>query len=102
MRMLKDLAVAGPVLVLLLLLSDAFLGPAAIDAPPFAGGRAWSWIGADDVPDARWFLQDSIVTGPSWRGEYPAPAERSFAMSAAARVKDAFAQFVPGENGRTG
>jgi hypothetical protein len=102
MRILKDLAVAGPVLVLLLLLSDAFLGPDTIDRQSLAGGRAWSWIGADEVPDTRWFVKDSIVTGPSWRGEYPAPAERWSARSAAARVKDAFAQFVPGENGRTG
>jgi hypothetical protein len=102
MRILKDLAVAGPLLVLLLLLSDAFLGPAAIDGQQLRGGRAWSWIGADDVPDARWLVQDSIVTGPSWRGEYPAPVARWAAISAAARVKDAFAQFVPGENGRTG
>lgn len=101
MRMLKDLAVAGPVLVLLLLLSDVFLGPDAIDSQSLTGGRAWAWIGADDVPDTRWFVKDSIVTGPSWRGEYPAPAERWLARSAAARVKDAFAQFVPGETGRT-
>ncbi len=102
MRILKDLAVAGPVLVLLLLISDAFLGPDAIDRQSLTNTRSWSWIGAEEVPDARWFVKDSIVTGPSWRGEYPAPAERWSVRTAAARVKDVFAQFVPGGSGRAG
>jgi hypothetical protein len=100
MRILKDLVVAGPVLVLLLLLSDAFLGPHAIDRPSLTSGRSWPWIGADQVPAERWFVKDSIVTGASWQGEYPAPAEHWRVRTAAARVRDAFAQFVPGESRR--
>jgi hypothetical protein len=98
MRIMKELAVAGPALVLLLLISDAFLGPDAFDRQSLTSGRCW--IGADQVPAERWFAKDSIVTGASWQGAYPASTERRFARTAAARVREVFAQFVPGESGR--
>ena len=98
MGVLKDLAIAGPVLALLLLLSNAFLGPDATDGPSLTNGRAW--IGADLVPAERWLAKDSITTGASWHGAYTAPAQRWVARSAALRVRDVFSQFVPGESNR--
>jgi hypothetical protein len=41
MHILKDLAVPVPALVLLLLISDAFLGPDAIDRQSLTSGRPW-------------------------------------------------------------
>jgi hypothetical protein len=98
MSILKDIAIAGPVLVLLLLLSDAFLGPDAIDRQSLTSGGAW--IGADLVPAERWLAKDSITMGACWRGGYAAPAERRVARTAAGRVRDVFSQFVPGESSR--
>ena len=98
MGVLKDLAIAGPVLAVLLFLSNAFLGPDATDRPSLTSGRAW--IGADLVPAERWLAKDSITTGASWQGEYTAPAQRWVARSAALRVRDVFSQFVPGESNR--
>jgi hypothetical protein len=98
MGVLKDLAIAGPVLALLLLLSNAFLGPDATDRPSLTNNR--TWIGADLVPAERWLAKDSITTGASWHGAYTTPAPRWIARTAALRVKDVFSQFVPGASDR--
>jgi hypothetical protein len=98
MSVLKDLAIAGPVLALLLLLSNAFLGPDATDRPSLTNGRAW--IGTELVPAERWLAKDSITTGASWHGATTAPAPRWVARSAALRVRDVFSQFVPGASDR--
>ena len=98
MGVLKDLAIAGPVLAVLLLLSNAFLGPDATERRSLTSGRAW--IGAELVPAERWLAKDSITTGASWRGITTAPTQRWVAKTAALRVKDVFSQFVPGENNR--
>jgi len=98
MDVLKDLAIAGPVLALLLLLSNAFLGPDATDRRSLTSGRAW--IGAELVPAERWLAKDSITTGASWHGAYAAPAQHWVARTAALRIRDVFSQFVPGENNR--
>jgi hypothetical protein len=98
MGVLKDIAIAGPVLALLLFLSNAFLGPDATDRPSLTNNRAW--IGAELVPAERWLAKDSITTGASWHGEYTAPAQRWVARTAALRVRDVFSQFVPGESDR--
>ena len=98
MGVLKDLAIAGPVLALLLLLSNAFLGPDATDRRSLTNDRAW--IGAELVPAERWLAKDSITTGASWRGVYAAPAQRWAARTAALRVRDVFSQFVPGASDR--
>jgi hypothetical protein len=100
MGVLKDLAIAGPVLVVLLLLSNAFLGPDATDRRSLTSGR--TWIGAELVPAERWLAKDSITTGASWRGATTAPAERWVATTAALRVRDVFSQFVPGASNRAG
>lgn len=98
MSVLKDLAIAGPALALLLLLSNAFLGPDATARPSLTSGRAW--IGADLVPAERWLAKDSITTGASWHGAYTAPAARWVARTAALRGRDVFSQFVPGASNR--
>jgi hypothetical protein len=98
MGVLKDLAIAGPVLAVLLLLSNAFLGPDATDRRSLTSGR--TWIGAELVPAERWLAKDSITTGASWRGAYAAPAQHWVARTAAVRIRDVFSQFVPGENNR--
>jgi hypothetical protein len=98
MGVLKDLAIAGPVLALLLLLSNAFLGPDATGRRSLTSGRAW--IGAELVPAERWLAKDSITTGASWHGAYAAPVQRWVARTAAVRIRDVFSQFVPGENNR--
>ena len=125
MPVFKELALAGPALVLFLFVSDAFLGPdenerikdSTISGSPRVGGDPvpvdrWlakasiaggsPWIGADQVPAERWLVKDSITTGGSWMGADPNPADRRFAreVTPAARVREAFAQFVPGESGR--
>jgi hypothetical protein len=98
MGVLKDIAIAGPVLALLLFLSNAFLGPDATDRPSLTNNRVW--IGAELVPAERWLAKDSITTGASWHGEYTAPAQRWVASTAALRVRDVFSQFVPGDSNR--
>ena len=100
MGVLKDLAIAGPVLALLLLLSNAFLGPDPTDRPSLTNNR--TWIGAELVPAERWLAKDSITTGASWHGATTAPAQRSVAKTAALRVRDVFSQFVPGTSNRAG
>jgi hypothetical protein len=100
MGVLKDLAIAGPVLALLLLLSNAFLGPNATDRRSLTSGR--TWIGAELVPAERWLAKDSITTGASWHGATTAPAQRWVATTAALRVRDVFSQFVPGASNRAG
>lgn len=118
MPVFKEVALAAPALVLLLFVSDAFLGPdenerirdsitigspaAAASIPaerwlakiPLASGNPW--IGAESVPAERWLAKDSITTG-SW-----IDADRRFArqVTPAVRVRKAFAQFVPGESDR--
>ena len=98
MGVLKDLAIAGPVLAVLLFLSNAFLGPDATDRPSLMNGR--TWIGAELVPAERWLAKDSITTGASWHGATTAPAQRWVARTAALRVRDVFSQFVPGASNR--
>jgi hypothetical protein len=98
MGVLKDLAIAGPVLALLLFLSNAFLGPDTTDKRSLMNNSAW--IGAELVPAERWLAKDSITTGASWRGIHTAPAQRWAARTAALRVKDVFSQFVPGASDR--
>jgi hypothetical protein len=98
MPVLKELSIAGPVLFLLLLLSDALIGPAATQS--LTNRRAW--IGAEQVPAERWLFKDSIATCVSWEGTYPFRAEPGMAKTAAVRVRDVFAQFVPGQRSRQG
>jgi hypothetical protein len=121
MPVFKELALATPALVLSLFVSDVFLGPGENEhikdpitsVSPRVGAdlvlaERWlakdstasrsAWIGADSVPAERWLVKDSITTGEAWMGS----ADRRFAseVTPAARVKKAFAQFVPGESGR--
>jgi hypothetical protein len=121
MPVFKELAVAAPALVLSLFVSDVFLGPgenehikdsiasvsprAAADLVPVERWLAKDpipsasvWIGADSVPAERWLVKDSITTGEAWMGS----ADRRLAreVTPAARVRKAFAQFVPGKSDR--
>jgi hypothetical protein len=97
MRVLKELTIAGPVLFLLFLLSDTFLGSAAT---PTTNSQAW--IGAELIPAERLLFDESIVTGTSWQGTYSDNAPSNFAKTPAVRIRDVFAQFVPGERSRQG
>jgi hypothetical protein len=114
----KEVALAAPALVLSLFVSNAFLGPdenerirdsITIGSPAAAApipaerwlakiplGSGNSWIGAESVPAERWLAKDSITTG-SWMD---ADHQLAGQVSPAARVRKAFAQFVPGESGR--
>jgi hypothetical protein len=121
MPVFKELALAAPALVLFLFVSDVFLGPgenehiknSITSISPRVGAdlvsaERWlakdsiasgsAWIGADSVPAERWLVKDSITTGEAWMGS----ADRRFAreVTPAARVRKAFAQFVPGKSGR--
>ena len=98
MPVLKELAIAGPVLALLLFLSHTFLGPGAADSKSLTNRGAW--IGAELVPDERWLVKDSIVTGAAWQGNYAPLAQRRIAKNAAVRVRDVFSQFLPAERSR--
>jgi hypothetical protein len=98
MPVLKELAIAGPVLAVLLFLSHTFLGPDATEAKSLTNRGAW--IGAELVPDERWLAKDSIVTGAAWQGVYAVSPQRRIAKNAAVRVRDVFSQFLPTERSR--
>ena len=100
MRMLKELAIAAPILFLLFFLTDSLVGPAATQPDASAGRNVW--VGAELIPAERFLFNEPIVTGASWQGTYPALVRYRAARSAAVRVKDVFAQFVPGDGGRQG
>jgi hypothetical protein len=73
MRILKELAVAVPVLLLLLLLSGTFLGSAATPTV-----KSPAWIGAEMIPTERLLFDESILTGASWQGTYPDSVPSNF------------------------
>jgi hypothetical protein len=93
MRMLKELAIAIPVLFLLFLLTDRFLDPTATRA--FSLTNRGAWVGAELVPAQRLLFGESIATGTAWRGAYPNEAP-------ALRIRDVFAQFAPVSRSRQG
>jgi hypothetical protein len=100
MPILRELALAVPMLIVCLLISDALFGPDEHAMP--SGTVSPTWIGASSLPAARWIAQDSFVTGePSAvadrsTGEHP----RERHATPQARIKAVFAQFMPGESGR--
>ena len=98
MPVLKELAIAGPVLALLLFLGHTFFGPDATEAKSLTNHGAW--IGAELIPDERWIAPDSIITGTSWQGGYTTLPQRRVAKNAAVRVRDTFSQFLPAERSR--
>lgn len=100
MPVLKELAIAVPVLFLLLLLSDALFGSADTQAESLTSNR--TWIGAESVPAERFLFNGSIVTSPSWQGAYPVRAAFRARKSPALRIRGVFAQFVPGDPSRQG
>jgi hypothetical protein len=100
MRVLKELAIAIPVLFLLFILTDSFLGPAATQAYSLTNSRAW--VGAELVPAERLLFEESIVTGASWRGAYAEVVPARLAKAPALRIKDVFAQFMPRDRSRQG
>ena len=99
MPILKELALAVTALVMFLFISNAFLGPAESEGIKDSTTSGRPWIGTDPVPAERWLAKDSITTGGSWMGAQPAPAKRRFSTPAA-RIREVFAQFVPGERRR--
>ena len=100
MRMLKELAIAIPVLFLLLFLADSFVDPATTRAYSLTSRKAW--VGAELVPAKRFLFAESIATGASWRGAYPNEARSEIAKPPALRIRDVFAQFAPGNRSRQG
>ena len=102
MPVLKEPAIAGPVLAVLLFLSHTFFGPEATERKSLTNSGAW--IGAELVPDERWLAKDSIITGAawqsSWQGVYGTSPQRRIAKNAAVRVRDVFSQFLPAERSR--
>ena len=97
MPILKELALAVTALVMFLFISNAFFGPAESEGIKDSTTSGRPWMGAD--PAERWLAKDSITTGGSWMGAQPAPAKRRFSTPAA-RIREVFAQFVPGERRR--
>jgi hypothetical protein len=100
MRMLKELAIAIPVLFLLFLLTDSFLDPTATRAYPRTDRNAW--VGAELVPAERLLFDESIATGAAWRGAYPNQASARVAKTPALRIRGVFAQFGPVNRSRQG
>lgn len=103
MPVLKEFCLAIAAFVAFLYVSHACLGPDESDAIKHSLTSRQSWLDADAVPAERWLAKDSITTaGPFWPGMEQAPSERGFARygSPAARVRQVFAQFVPGERKR--
>jgi hypothetical protein len=100
MRMLKELAIAIPVLFLLFLLTDRFLDPTATRA--FSLTNRGAWVGAELVPAERLLFGESIATGAAWRGAYPNEAPARIAKTPTLRIRDVFAQFASGNRSRQG
>ena len=100
MRMLKELAIAIPVLFLLFLLTDSFLDPTATRA--FSLTNRNVWVGVELVPAERLLFDESISTGASWRGAYPNEAPARIAKTSTLRIRDVFAQFASGNRSRQG
>lgn len=107
MPILRELVLAGFVLVAFLYANRAVLGPEESEsvehlAVKHLATNTGSWLDADAPPAERWLIKDSITTGGPWMGTAPPPAGRGFARyaSPAARVSQVFAQFVPGERRR--
>jgi len=100
MAIWKELALAGPALVLFLFISNALLGPDENERIKDTATISGSWIGADRIPAGRWLAKYSITTGGPLIDTDPASAKRWGArqVAPAARVRKVFAQFVPGEN----
>lgn len=99
MTVLRELALSVAALVVFLFVSHALSGPVENERIN-QSISASAWIGADPLPAERWLVKDSITTGRPWTGTEPAPAARRFAraVTPARRVKEVFAQFVPGES----
>ena len=100
MRMLKELAIALPVLFLLCLLTSNLIDPAATRTGSLTNRKAW--VGAELVPAGRLLFDESMTTGASWRGAYPSDPPSKIAKTPALRIKGVFAQFVPGNRSREG
>jgi hypothetical protein len=100
MRMLKELAIAIPVLFLLFLLTDSFLDPTATRA--YSRTNRNAWVGAELVPAERLLFDESIATGASWRGAYPNEAPAKTVKTPTLRIRDVFAQFAPVNRSRRG
>jgi hypothetical protein len=92
----KEAAIAVQALALFLFVGHAFLGPDEGYGRP-AGLN--SWLGAASVPDERFLAKGTMAGSASG----PVQLERTAAMDLTpqARIRDVFAQFVPGERRRS-
>jgi hypothetical protein len=100
MVILKESALAVLALVLFLFVSNLFLGPGENDHIKDTVTSNGSWIGADRISADRLLAQYSITNDGPLIGTDPASARRWVAryVAPATRVRQVFAQFVPGEH----
>jgi hypothetical protein len=99
MSILKEVAIAVPAMVLLLFVSNTFLGPDE-SYRPTTGPK--SWLGGEPVPPERFLAKNSMTGGASPTVAEPSPLEWGLArdLTPKARVRDVFAQFVTSERRR--
>ena len=99
MSILKEVAIAVPAMVLLLFVSHTFLGSDESYGP--ATGPK-SWLGGEPIPPERFLAKNSMTGGASRTVAEPSPMEWGLArdLTAEARVRDVFTQFVTGERRR--
>ncbi len=102
MSVFKEAVLAVPALVLVLLLSDALLGPDAHERSGASIAVGTSWIGSDPPPSERWLAKESIVTGGPQSAAARSPDSYRLAtnITPGARIRGVFAQFVPGVRDR--
>lgn len=96
MSSLKETAIGLLVLVLLLFVSHSFLGPDESYRQSTIGPT--SWLGAVQVPAARFLAKDSITGSVSRFYVVGVSLEQESAggLTPEARIRTVFAQFVPG------
>jgi hypothetical protein len=91
MPIFRELTIAGAAVVLLLFISETFLGPDESHKLP--------WIGAAPAATERWLAKDSIT---SRKGAGQTPAEQRFSgdVTPQERISAVFDRFVPGKKSR--
>jgi len=91
----KEAAIAVQALALFLFVGHAFLGADEGYGRPTGS----SWLGAASVPDERFLAKDSMAGSAS--GLLQLERTAAIDLTPQSRIRDVFAQFVPGERRRS-
>jgi hypothetical protein len=96
MPILKETAIAVPILALMLFVSHTLIGPDEGDRQSTIG--LTSWLGGVPVPAERFLAKDSITGRAAGANEANASSEQVSAgdVTPEARIRGVFAQFASG------